>query len=247
VTIQTIDPFPGHYDASDPFGSMKDRSYGHTGSDWGDGLGGRWIPAMAAGVVVATGYSGGNGNYVSVRMENGLYWAALHMAEPAAVNVGDSIALGQGVGVVGATGSNARGPHLHITLSDSPQAYLGLGNKQDPWEFIQAHLGHTTTAGDGLSPIQQVIKKMEAAMPVAIYEADKPGGSPWILIHPGGEYAVTGAEGEELDGVRGQDRNVAGVISRVWGPPIGLNGTDVRTVLTLNRRMTDQLHAALRR
>lgn len=142
--MQTLDPFPGHYLDDDPFGSMDGRRYPHTGSDWGRSIGGKWIPAPAAGVVVAVGYNPGNGNYVCWRLENGLYLAALHLAEPSPLSEGDRVELGQGVGVVGATGSNANGPHLHLTLSDSPLAYLGMGNKQDPWAFIQAHLADTT-------------------------------------------------------------------------------------------------------
>jgi murein DD-endopeptidase MepM/ murein hydrolase activator NlpD len=245
--MQTIDPFPGHYDASDPFGNAAPpRQYGHTGSDWGNGLGGELIPAITAGTVVFAGWepTGGNGYCVCVDMGNGLYWAGLHQAQEPFVSVGEHVALGEHVGVVGGTGSNARGPHLHITISDSPRAYQGAGNKIDPWQFIQDHL--TATAGDGSSPIQQVIKKMEAHMPVAIYEANKPGGSPWILVFPGGEYAVSGAEGQEVDGVGAADRNTGAVIERVWGPAIGLNGTDVRTVLALNQRMTAQAKANLR-
>lgn len=149
--MQTIDPFPGHYDASDPFGNADPpRTYGHTGSDWNQGIGGASIPAIAAGVVVFAGWepTGGNGYCVCVDIGGGLYVAYLHQARDPFVSVGEHVALGEHVGVVGGTGSNARGDHLHITISDSPRAYQGLGNKLDPWQFIQENLGSTPAAGD---------------------------------------------------------------------------------------------------
>ena len=38
--------------------------------------------------------------------------------------------------VLRVTGSNSHGPHLHCSCSDSPQVYLGLGNKIDPYQFL---------------------------------------------------------------------------------------------------------------
>ncbi|MFJ3393996.1 M23 family metallopeptidase [Leifsonia aquatica] len=156
MTMQLIDPFPGHYDASDPFGNTAaPRTYAHTGSDWIVGPG-HDIPAMGAGTVVAAGWHAGNGNYVSVKLaDSPLYFACLHMQGPAAVAVGEHIALGQTLGKVGATGTNARGAHLHVTVSDAPTAYVGLGRRQDPWALIQAHLATTTERED--SPMYSIV------------------------------------------------------------------------------------------
>lgn len=142
--VGMIDPFPGHYDASDPFGnSAPPRTYPHTGSDWNGISAGTDIPATSSGTVAFSGWepTGGNGNCLCVDMGDGMYWAYLHMQSDPGFTVGDSISQGQIVGQLGDTGSNASGAHLHITISDSSGAYQGLGNKVDPYEYIYANLG----------------------------------------------------------------------------------------------------------
>lgn len=136
--MQLIDPFPGCYDASDPFGSTAPpRTYPHTGSDWIVGPG-RDIPAIGPGVVVGAQRHAGNGNTVTVKLDDSdLYYAYLHMREPAGVAVGQRVERGQILGTVGATGTNARGAHLHVTISDAPTAFAGLGRLRDPWALIQ--------------------------------------------------------------------------------------------------------------
>jgi murein DD-endopeptidase MepM/ murein hydrolase activator NlpD len=138
--VQLIDPFPGNYDATDPYGnSAPPRAQPHTGSDWPMPEG-TPIPAISSGVVVYVGFNAGTGNCVVVQMSNGLYWAFLHMAGPATVSVGDTVTLGQVVGLVGTTGTASTGPHLHVTMSDAPTAYIGGGNTFDPYAYIMANL-----------------------------------------------------------------------------------------------------------
>jgi len=139
--MQLIDPFPGHYDASDPFGNKNPpRTYGHTGSDWIVGAGNP-IPALGAGTVVNRQWHAGNGNTVTIKLDDSdLYFAYLHMLNPASVEVGQHVARGDILGRTGATGTNARGAHLHVTVSDSPNAYKGLGKLRDPWGLIQQQL-----------------------------------------------------------------------------------------------------------
>ncbi|WP_223693801.1 M23 family metallopeptidase [Leifsonia poae] len=138
--MQLVDPFPGKYDASDPFGSHGyGRTNGHTGSDWIVGAGSP-IPAIGDGEVVAVGWHPGNGNYLAVRLEDGHVYAYLHMDRPAPVTVGQKVTRGQTIGYVGNTGTNSQGSHLHITISDAVTAYIGLGHLIDPWQFIQDHL-----------------------------------------------------------------------------------------------------------
>ncbi len=140
-----IDPFPGGYDASDPFGGYAGgRTYPHTGSDWnaGGAVSGAPIPAITCGTVEAAGWSDGNGNYVSVKMANHpVYYAYLHMIEPAHVSPGQYVETGQILGRVGNTGTNSRGAHLHVTMSDQVTAYIGLGNRIDPYAWIVANSG----------------------------------------------------------------------------------------------------------
>lgn len=138
--MQLIDPFSGKYDAGDLFGSLGyGRKNGHTGSDWIVPAGSS-VPAIGDGVVVAGGWHDGNGNYVCVKLEDGHHFAYLHLQAAASVNVGERITRGQIIAKSGNSGTNSQGAHLHITISDSIQAYVGLGNKVDPFGFITARL-----------------------------------------------------------------------------------------------------------
>ncbi|MFK3671463.1 M23 family metallopeptidase [Leifsonia aquatica] len=141
---------PGRYDAADPFGNYGGRAYPHTGSDWNGVPAGTAAMAIGTGVVVNKQWHAGNGNTVTVKLPDGHYYAYLHLNAEAPVAVGQTVTIGQVIGYVGNTGTNSQGAHLHITVSDSPSAYAGLGNKIDPWAFIQAHKNDT----DPVSPTQ---------------------------------------------------------------------------------------------
>ncbi|WP_025156884.1 M23 family metallopeptidase [Leifsonia aquatica] len=140
---------PGRYDSADPFGNIGGRQYPHTGSDWNGVPAGTAAKAIGTGVVVNKQWHSGNGNTVTVKLPDGHYYAYLHLNAEAPVAVGQTVTIGQVIGYVGNTGTNSQGAHLHITVSDSPSAYAGLGNKIDPWAFIQAHKNDTdpTTPG----------------------------------------------------------------------------------------------------
>jgi hypothetical protein len=139
---------PNSYDANDPFGSMSGgRTYPHTGSDYAVAF--AEVYSVADAVVYHTGWNDGNGNYICCYIpgydwkdgvQGGLYVAYLHLSS---INVSpqSTVKQGQKIGVSGNTGTNSRGPHLHITMSNSDLAYLGQGAKIDPWAYIQNHLG----------------------------------------------------------------------------------------------------------
>lgn len=141
------------YDASDPFGSMSGgRTYPHTGSDYSIGSGST-VESVADGVVYHTGFNAGNGNYVCCYLpghdwdgvQGGTYIAYLHLSE-IHVQEGTTVAEGQAIGLSGNTGTNSRGAHLHITLSNSDRAYLGEGDKVDPYAWIEARIGQSAPA-----------------------------------------------------------------------------------------------------
>lgn len=140
---------PGRYDAADPFGNYGGRAYPHTGSDWNGVPAGTAAMAIGTGVVVNKQWHAGNGNTVTVKLPDGHYYAYLHLNAEAPVAVGQTVTIGQVIGYVGNTGTNSQGAHLHITVSDSPSAYAGLGNKIDPWAFIQAHKNDTDPGTPG--------------------------------------------------------------------------------------------------
>ena len=136
-------PFePDAYDASDPFGSMSGgRRYPHTGSDYNQGIGsGTDAMMISDGVVESVGFTSFNGWHMSVKMdESPWYWAFIHGLNRPSISEGTRVTKGQtGIFRVGNTGTNSRGAHLHITLSDTVNAYQGMGNLQDPWAFIEA-------------------------------------------------------------------------------------------------------------
>jgi murein DD-endopeptidase MepM/ murein hydrolase activator NlpD len=72
------------------------------------------IWAAAAGTVIYAGWLGGYGNLVVVDHGNGLATAYAH-ASAILVSVGQSVARGETVALVGSTG-NSSGPHLHFEV-----------------------------------------------------------------------------------------------------------------------------------
>lgn len=129
-----MQPVDYPYDSSDPFGHIRPSGRPHTGSDWLCPTG-TVVHAVLPGVVVATGFNTGNGKYVAQSLPDGRYWSYIHLSE-IAVNVGDVLAEGTPVALSGNTGTNSQGAHLHCSLSDSPQVYLGLGNLSDPYAWL---------------------------------------------------------------------------------------------------------------
>lgn len=85
----------------------------HEGLDIGCGNG---TPnrAAAAGTVIYSGWLGGYGNLVVIDHGNGLSTAYAH-ASTLVVSVGQSVAQGETVSLVGSTG-NSSGPHLHFEV-----------------------------------------------------------------------------------------------------------------------------------
>lgn len=133
------------YDSSDPFGATEGRSRPHTGSDYNRGgiTEGTDARMISDGVVEHIEYTDYNGWVLSVKMdESPWYWAFIHGLNRPSIQEGTRVTKGQtGIFRVGNTGFNSRGAHLHITLSDTVNAYQGLGSLQDPWAFIQARIG----------------------------------------------------------------------------------------------------------
>jgi murein DD-endopeptidase MepM/ murein hydrolase activator NlpD len=85
----------------------------HEGIDIAAGLG-TPIRAAAAGTVIHAGWLGGYGNLVVLDHGDGLATAYAH-ASAILVGVGQSVAQGQTLSLVGSTG-NSTGPHLHFEV-----------------------------------------------------------------------------------------------------------------------------------
>ncbi len=98
----------------------------HKGIDIG-GNQGKPIFAAASGTVIIAGVISGYGNFVEIQHSGGLTSAYAHMAS-FSVTEGATVAQGQQVGVVGATGA-AAGPHLHFEIFKD-------GQPQNPRNFV---------------------------------------------------------------------------------------------------------------
>ncbi|HVJ48010.1 peptidoglycan DD-metalloendopeptidase family protein [Desulfitobacterium sp.] len=85
----------------------------HTGIDLAGDTGDPYV-AAAAGKVVSAGWGGGYGNCIVIDHGNGIMTRYAHSSKML-VSAGQSVAKGQTIGLVGATG-NATGPHLHFEV-----------------------------------------------------------------------------------------------------------------------------------
>ena len=115
-----------------------DRTGGfHSGYDIGS-LGQKVaIYATQDGTVEWSGYkSGGIGNCIYIKHDDGVYWSNYMHLDSMSVNVGDKVTAGQQIGVMGNSGGDYA-IHLHYELSPdgvfhsggntiNPQAYLGI-------------------------------------------------------------------------------------------------------------------------
>ncbi|MDI6880631.1 MAG: M23 family metallopeptidase, partial [Desulfitobacteriaceae bacterium] len=83
--------------------------------------------AAAAGTVVSAGWDGGYGKMILIDHGNGVMTRYAHSSQ-LLVSVGQRVAKGQTIGLVGVTG-NTTGPHLHFEVISNgstlnPLSYL---------------------------------------------------------------------------------------------------------------------------
>jgi hypothetical protein len=102
----------------------------HTGLDF-NGNTGDEIHAIANGVIISTGYDGSYGNKTVERLEDGTELWYCHQSA-FDVSVGDTVAAGEVIGLVGATG-HVTGSHLHV------EVHPGGGDPVDPYPAMQQH------------------------------------------------------------------------------------------------------------
>jgi murein DD-endopeptidase MepM/ murein hydrolase activator NlpD len=110
------EPVPGAA-LSSPFGLRNDPLSNGAGFHAGFDLAARSgtsIHAAAAGVVVVAGDCGGYGNCVVIDHGNSLATVSAHQSD-VLVRVGEEVAAGQIIGIVGSTGMST-GPHLHFEV-----------------------------------------------------------------------------------------------------------------------------------
>jgi murein DD-endopeptidase MepM/ murein hydrolase activator NlpD len=115
---------------SSPFGPRLHPIFGtvrmHNGVDISSPMG-RPVRASAAGEVVVAGWQGGYGFTVVVDHGNGLATLNAHLSA-VIVEVGEEVAMGDIVGLVGSTGWST-GPHIHFEVRV-------FGNPSEPLSFL---------------------------------------------------------------------------------------------------------------
>ncbi|NKN36502.1 peptidoglycan DD-metalloendopeptidase family protein [Agrobacterium sp. a22-2] len=126
-------PAPGK-EITSRFGNRVDPFLGrlamHAGIDFRASTGGE-IQSAGAGVVTAAGSAGGYGNMVEIDHGHGISTRYGHMSR-VLVNVGDTVAVGDTIGLAGSTGRST-GPHLHYEVRRN-------GAAVDPMRFLNAGL-----------------------------------------------------------------------------------------------------------
>lgn len=115
----------------------------HAGVDFAPakaGVDGDPVIAVGNGTVayVGTGYSGGAGNNIIIRMDknNSHYFSYQHLCQPVTLKVGDRVQAGQVIGYMGTTG-NSTGTHLHLGLHlNSTWPPKTTANRIDPLPYL---------------------------------------------------------------------------------------------------------------
>ncbi|MGW1272244.1 M23 family metallopeptidase [Streptomyces sp. NPDC002491] len=112
-------------------GSMWSSGY-HTGVDFVVPTG-TPLKAVGAGTVVSAGWGGAYGNQVVIKLNDGYYAQYGHLSQ-LSVSAGQTVGVGQQVGLSGATG-NVTGPHLHFEIRTTPD----YGSDVDPLAYLRSH------------------------------------------------------------------------------------------------------------
>ena len=111
-------------------GGMWSSGY-HTGVDFVVPTG-TPVKAVGAGTVVTAGWGGSYGNQVVIRLADGYYAQYGHLSA-LSVSVGQTVTVGQQIGLSGATG-NVTGPHLHFEIRTTPD----YGSDVDPVAYLRS-------------------------------------------------------------------------------------------------------------
>ena len=116
----------------------------HSGYDIGSGgLTGVKIYATQDGTVEWSGYkSGGIGNCIYIKHDDGVYWSNYMHLDSMSVNVGDKVKAGQQIGIMGNSGGDYA-IHLHFELSPDGNFHSG-GNTVNPESYLKITDDNTT-------------------------------------------------------------------------------------------------------
>ena len=135
----------GHYGTLSEFRKARNMQP-HSGTDWARPRGTR-IPAVAKGTIRLIQFSKVLGWVVvqTAMDKDGQIWylGYCHMDERPGYEVGQKLAKGQTVGMIGNTGQSS-GPHLHFTASKTLKGVFGpTSAKVDAYKLIQENIKPT--------------------------------------------------------------------------------------------------------
>ena len=126
----------------------------HTGEDWI--CDNRTLVAVTDGIVTKVSSSGSYGNHLIYKTDDNKCVLMAHMKDKPNFKVGDTLKIGQTVGVMGNTG-NSYGAHLHIEVQNS--AVWGYNkNLLKPSDYIDFQRFTDYTVSDARKIINDIAK-----------------------------------------------------------------------------------------
>ena len=159
------------------------RTQGHRGLDFVKNTGDA-IPSVNAGVVVISEWNKYLGWIVEVRGDDGVYIGYCHMHRQG-LPIGTRVEVGAIIGIVGNTGLQSQGAHLHLTKGDRQGAVRGasLSHLSDPWPYIKSAMEQPTPEAEK--------EKEDEDMPDSMYAVvDGVPSWCWLNWASGKLYAV---------------------------------------------------------
>ena len=177
-------PFKGRFKVTCPFGRKGAWKCGwHIGTDI-VGMDDKNVYAIADGVVESVNAHGKSyGKHVCIKHADGMVSLYAHLAN-VAVKIGQSIKIGQKVGVMGATG-NANGAHLHLELHQGRYRYPAKGSSPltekdliDAWAWIEDHVG----GEDEMQEVKDLQVWSKSTGKAVIVKAVNVGGSNYVKL-----------------------------------------------------------------
>jgi hypothetical protein len=140
--VQYSEPYPES--RGDRFGATAGRTQPHRGQDTAPG--GLPAQAVADGVVYGTRWDPAMGNVVVLAHADGKFSGYGHLLHRA-IAVGARVSRLGNLPTIGATGTAAKGRHLHYTLGSDPWGIIA-GHVEDPLAWI----GHHTAPAPAVLP-----------------------------------------------------------------------------------------------
>ncbi len=110
----------------------------HNGIDFSSGYG-TSIKPVARGVILASGFNNGWGNWVAARHDGGLVSVYAHLRSPSGLANGTPVGLNSIIGYEGSTG-NSTGPHLHLSVYRDFFTYINPKNGQLYFNYFDGSL-----------------------------------------------------------------------------------------------------------